>query len=306
MTNRSDLFSGVLVPALTPFKPDLSPDAERFTALCTYLLSEGANGLAVFGTTSEGNSISVAERNQLLDHLIAQGVDTATLLPGTGACALTDAVELTRHAVNLGAGGVLVLPPFYYKNQSDDGFYAYFSELIQHIGDARLKLYLYHFPQMSAAPISMDLIARLHGDYPETVVGLKDSSGHWDGTKRMIAEFPDMAIFPSSETLVTEGLSLGAAGCISATANIQVGAIRKLIDAHGTPEAHALNDQVAAVRSAFETYPLIPALKAALARDTGDDGWCISRPPITQLDAEMAGELFSSLDSVSGHVSVTL
>ncbi|MGI9463489.1 MAG: dihydrodipicolinate synthase family protein, partial [Aestuariivirgaceae bacterium] len=201
MTNRSDLFSGILVPALTPFRQDLSPDTGRFTRLCRYLLSEGANGLAIFGTTSEGNSISVAERCDLLDHLVAEGIDPAILLPGTGACALTDAVELTRHSVNIGAGGVLVLPPFYYKNQSDDGYYSYFSEIIQRVGDDRLKLYLYHFPQMSAAPISMDLIARLHGDYPKTVVGLKDSSGQWDGTKQMISEFPDMAIFPSSETL---------------------------------------------------------------------------------------------------------
>ena len=164
MTRSTDLFSGVLVPALTPFADDLSPDAERFTRLCQYLLAEGADGLAVFGTTSEGNSISIAERNSLLDHLVAEGIPASTLLPGTGACALPDAVELTRHAVQLGAGGVLILPPFYYKNQLDDGFYAYFSEIIQRIGDERLKLYLYHFPQMSAAPISLELIARLHGD----------------------------------------------------------------------------------------------------------------------------------------------
>lgn len=306
MTTQLGLFSGVLVPALTPFRQDLSPDAGRFTALCKYLLAEGANGLAVFGTTSEGNSISVAERNELLDHLAASGLDTSTLLPGTGACALTDAVELTRHALDVGAGGVLVLPPFYYKNQSDDGYYAYFSEIIQRIGDARLKLYLYHFPQMSAAPISMDLIARLHGEHPDTVVGLKDSSGNWDGTKRMIAEFPDMAIFPSSETLVNEGLALGAAGCISATANVQVGAIRRLIDAHGTPGADALHDQVATVRSVFEGYPLVPALKAILARDTGDQGWQTLRPPLTPMPAEKAAELGNSLDSIAGYSPVTL
>ncbi|NNE22251.1 MAG: dihydrodipicolinate synthase family protein [Rhizobiales bacterium] len=306
MTTKPGLFSGVLVPALTPFKQDLSPDAARFTALCKYLLAQGANGLAVFGTTSEGNSISVAERNQLLDHLAAEGIDTATLLPGTGACALTDAVELTRHAVDIGAGGVLVLPPFYYKNQSNDGYYAYFSEIIQRIGDAKLKLYLYHFPQMSAAPVSIDLIARLHGDYPDTVVGLKDSSGNWDGTRRMIAEFPEMAIFPSSETLVNEGLQLGAAGCISATANVQVGAIRQLIEAHGTPEANALHDQVAAVRSVFEGYPLVSALKATLARDTGDASWHALRPPLTPLAAEQAAELANALDSIAGYAPVTL
>ena len=194
-------------------------------------------------------------------------------MPGTGACSLTDAVALTRHAVSIGAGGVLVLPPFYYKNQSDDGFYAYFSEIIQRTADDRLKIYLYHFPQMSAAPISMDLIGKLHIEYPDTVVGLKDSSGDWDGTRQMIANFPQMAIFPSSETRLLEGLAIGAAGCISATANIQVGAIRELIDAHGTPAADGFHAQVEEVRRIFEAYPLVAALKAAIARDTGDDGW---------------------------------
>lgn len=298
MSENDGLFSGILVPALTPFKNDLSPDAERFTRLCRYLLAEGANGLAVFGTTSEGNSLSIAERNELLDHLVNQEIPASALLPGTGACALPDAVALSRHAVDLGAGGVLVLPPFYYKNQSDDGFYAYFSEIIQRLGDDRLQIYLYHFPQMSAAPISMDLIARLHGEYPTTVVGLKDSSGDWEGTKRMIAEFPDMAIFPSSEALVNEGMSLGAAGCISATANVQVGAIRKLIDAHGTPDAETLHRQIAAVRTAFEAYPLVAALKAALAHDTSDAGWLNTRPPITALPADRAASLTATLDSM--------
>ncbi|MGI9464930.1 MAG: dihydrodipicolinate synthase family protein [Aestuariivirgaceae bacterium] len=301
-----DLFSGVLVPALTPFRADLAPDAGRFTRLCKFLLAEGASGLAVFGTTSEGNCLSVAERNRLLDHLIAESVPAACLLPGTGACALTDAVELTRHAVAIGAGGVLVLPPFYYKNQSDDGFYAYFSEIIQRVADQRLRLYLYHFPQMSAAPISMELIARLHGQYPDTVVGLKDSSGNWDGTKQMIAEFPNMAIFPSSETLLLEGLTLGAAGCISATANIQAGAIARLIEAHGAPDAEQLHGIIASVRKAFEAYPLIPALKAVIARDTGDDVWLNTRPPITALPAGSAGALFEALGALEGYQPLTL
>ena len=306
MTDLPERFSGILVPALTPFKPDLTPDEQRFAHLCRYLLDQGAHGLAIFGTTSEGNSLSITERARLLDHLASEGLDPAALLPGTGACAIPDAVELTRHAVNLGAGGVLVLPPFYYKNQSDDGFYAYFSEIIQRVGDARLRLYLYHFPQVSASPISMELIARLHGDYPDTVVGLKDSSGNWDGTKQMIHEFPDMSFFPSSETRINEGLTLGAAGCISATANIQVNPIRRLIDAHGTPEADALHQQIAAVRSAVEAYPLISALKAVVASNTGDEAWLNTRPPITGLAPESASDLCRKLDSIDGYVPVTL
>jgi 4-hydroxy-tetrahydrodipicolinate synthase len=299
-------FSGVLVPALTPFHADLTPDAERYAGLLKFLLAEGADGLAIFGTTSEGNSLTVAERNRLIDHVVAHGIPAARLMPGTGACAIPDAVEMTRHAVNAGAGGVLMLPPFYYKNQSDDGFYGYFSELIQRVGDERLRIYLYHFPQMSAAPISLDLIARLHGDYPKTVIGLKDSSGDWETTKRMIADFPDMAIFPSSETRLLEGLPLGAAGCISATANIQAGAIRRLIDAVGTPEADSLHEQISALRSIFENYPLIAALKANVARDTGDKAWLQTRPPITPLPREKLNRLLKELDSTGQHKPVRL
>ena len=306
MTTFPKKFSGVLVPALTPFKAGLEPDAARFTKLCRWLLTEGAAGLAVFGTTSEGNSLSVAERNRLLDHLNREGIPAARLMPGTGACAVPDAVEMTRHAVDLGAGGVLVLPPFYYKNQSDDGFFAYFSEIIQRIGDARLKLYLYHFPQMSAAPISLALIERLSKTYPETIAGLKDSSGDWEGTKKMIAEFPDLAIFPSSEARLMEGLALGAAGCISATANIQPGAIARLIAAHGTDAADAWHQRISSVRAVVETYPLIAALKAIIARDTGDDGWLQTRPPITSLPEARRRDLLSALDATGSFDPIRL
>ena len=299
-------FSGVLVPALTPFNADLSPDPVRYTRLLKFLLDEGANGLAVFGTTSEANSMSIAERNGLLDHVVANGIPAETLMPGTGVCAIPDAVELTRHAVNLGAPGVLVLPPFYYKNQNDDGFFAYYSEIIQRVGDKRLNIYLYHFPQMSAAPISMALIARLLKAYPDTIAGLKDSSGDWEGTKQMIAEFPDMAIFPSTESRLLEGIPLGAAGCISATANIQPRAIRALIDAIGSPKAEQLHSQISAVRTVFEGYPLFPALKATLARDTGDASWQQTRPPITPVGKEHLDELFANLDSIPGYAPITL
>ena len=306
MTAIPEKFSGVLVPALTPFKADLEPDAARLAKLCRWLLAEGAAGLAIFGTTSEGNSLTVAERNRLIDHLLREGIPAARLMPGTGACALPDAVKMTRHAVASGAGGALVLPPFYYKNQPDDGFFAYFSEIIQRVGDARLRLYLYHFPQMSAAPISLALIERLLKAYPGTIAGLKDSSGDWEGTKKLIAEFPDLAIFPSSEQRLMEGLALGAAGCISATANIQPGAIARLIAAHGTAAADGWHQRISAVRSLVETYPLIAALKAIMARETGDKGWLHTRPPVTALPEARGRDLLSGLDATGSFDPIRL
>ena len=302
----TELFHGVVVPVLTPFRRDLEPDKERFAALCRWLVDEGADGLAVFGTTSEANSMTSSERKALLEHLVDSGIAPDVLMPGTGACAVPDAVDLTRHAVKLGCGGVLVLPPFYYKNQSDDGFFAYFSELIERVGDPRLKVYLYHFPQMSAAPISPALVARLRRRYPETIVGLKDSSGDWVATRKLAAEFPEMAIFPSSESRLDEGLRLGMAGCISATANVQPRAIRRLIDSHGTPEAAALNERISTVRAILERYPLISSLKALLARDTGHGEWAITRPPITPVPADAMARLFDELAACGCYEQVSL
>lgn len=287
-----ELFHGVLVPVLTPFRRDLEPDRARFAGLCRWLLDEGADGLAVFGTTSEANSMSPGERKALLEHVVDSGIGPGLLMPGTGACAIPDAVELTRHAIKLGCGGVLVLPPFYYKNQSDEGFFAYFSELIERVGDARLKVYLYHFPQMSAAPISPALIARLRRRYPEAIAGLKDSSGDWEATKALAAEFPEMAIFPSSESRLEEGLALGMAGCISATANIQPRAIAKFIARRDAADAR----RITAVRGIIERYPTVSTLKALIARDTGHAEWAITRPPLVPLPADAASRFFEELD----------
>lgn len=288
-------FHGVVVPVLTPFGRDLEPDAARFAGFCRWLIDEGAHGLAVFGTTSEANSMSATERKQLLEDLVDSGLQPDLLMPGTGACAVPDAVDLTSHAVKLGCGGVLVLPPFYYKNQSDDGFFAYFSELIERVGDARLRLYLYHFPQMSAAPISPALIARLRRRYPDTIAGLKDSSGDWQATKRLAAEFPDMAIFPSSESRLEEGLALGMAGCISATANIQPRAIARFIAGRDAADSA----RISTLRAVLERYPLVSTLKALLARDTGHADWAITRPPITPLPADAAARMFEELATCS-------
>jgi 4-hydroxy-tetrahydrodipicolinate synthase len=288
-------FRGVLSPALTPFTADFEPDRPAFVDFCNWLLKEGANGLAVFGTTSEANSLSQKERIALLEHLVEKGIPAAKLMPGTGAANLPDAVELTRHALALGAGGVLVLPPFYYKNMPEDGIYAYYAAIIDRVARPDLKLYLYHIPQMSGVAITPTLIARLRKAYGGVIAGLKDSSGVWDNVALLLKEFPELAIFPASEKFLLPALKLGAAGCISATANFQVENIRKLID---TPDGDArtrLDAEVGKIRSVFEQYPLVPALKAAIAALLKQDSWRIVRPPFAQLPEEKRRELLNAL-----------
>src|ERR687895_923230 len=169
--NKVKRIEGVAAPVITPFKKDYSPDAERFVRHCRWLLRSGCAGLAVFGTNSEANSMSVAEKRRLLEALVKGGVPAATLMPGTGHCALSDSIEMTRAAVELGCAGVLMLPPFYYKGVPDEGLYRNFAEVIERVGDERLSLYLYHIPPVAQVPITLGLIEKLLSKYPGIVAG---------------------------------------------------------------------------------------------------------------------------------------
>src|ERR1700720_1242962 len=184
----SQRIRGVLAPVVTPFKDDLSSDTERFIAHCKWLLSQNC-GLAVFGTNSEANSLAAEERSTLLDAPGAAGVDTSRMMPGTGCCSITETVKLTSQAVKHGCAGVLMLPPFYYKGVSEEGLYRYFSEVVQRVGDARLKIYLYHIPPVAVVGITTGLVDRLLKVYPNAIAGMKDSSGDWNNTKPFLDAF---------------------------------------------------------------------------------------------------------------------
>jgi 4-hydroxy-tetrahydrodipicolinate synthase len=291
----SQPFHGVLVPVLTPFTAAGEPDAGRFVAFCRWLLEQGAGGLAIFGTTSEANSMSAGERMALLDRLIEAGVPAEKLMPGTGACAMTDAVTLVRHAVGHGCGGVLMLPPFYYKPVTDDGIFAFLSGVIDKVGSPALKVFLYHIPPVAVVGYSLDLVGRLIAAHPETVVGLKDSSGDWQNTAALLDRFPGFAVFPGSEVFLLEGLRKGGAGCITATGNINVPGIAKIYANWRTPQADALQAEATALRKAMQAYPMVPALKRVVAHFHNDPGWAAVRPPMTALDPAQSAGLIADL-----------
>lgn len=281
MTHPTRLY----VPAITPFRPDMSVDTERFVAHSRLLLAGGADGLACFGTTSEANSMSVAERMDALDALIDAGISPARLIPGTGCAALPDTIALTRHAVESGVLGTLNLPPFYYKPISEDGHFAAYANVIEAVGSENLRLYLYHIPQMSGVPITLSVIERLLKAYPRTIAGLKDSSGSWDNTAAVIAAFPQLATYSASEALLVRNVAAGGAGCISASANVNVRGITALIHGLGGAEEAALLEQVSTIRKIFEGIPLIPGIKAAIAHGLNDPAYAIVRPPFVPLPA---------------------
>lgn len=286
---------GVLSPVVTPFRRDLSPDPERFIAHCRWLLSKGV-GLAVFGTNSEANSLAVEEKIALLDALVAAGLDTKRMMPGTGACALPDAVRLTSHAVKQGCAGVLMLPPFYYKGVSDEGLFRAFAEVIERVGDSRLKVYLYHIPPVSGVPIMLTLIERLLKAYPGTVVGIKDSSGDWSNTKAMLDRFSEFDVFAGSEVFLLDTLRNGGAGCITATGNINPAAIYHVYETWQQPGADERQAQITDLRQGVQKVPMIPALKHTIAHYAGDPEWRTLRPPLTELSAEHARILLAELE----------
>lgn len=275
---------GVVAAVLTPMRADLSVDRAAFAAHCRRLLDEGAHGLGIFGTTGEANSLSVGERIEAWEALVADGVPADVLLPGTGACALPDAVKLTQEALAVGARAVLALPPFYYKGVSDDGLFRFFAELIERVGDERLRLFLYHIPPMAQVGFSPALIARLLDAYPGTVVGTKDSEGDPVRVERICREFPQLTVFAGSEALLLDTLRWGGAGCISATVNVLAREARAVYDAFQAGEdATALQAELTQARRVVEGQPLIPALKAIMRARTGDDGWRNLRPPLEPL-----------------------
>jgi 4-hydroxy-tetrahydrodipicolinate synthase len=293
---RSSRIRGVLAPVVTPFTRDLSPDPERFIAHCRWLLGQNC-GLAVFGTNSEANSLSVDERMALLEALLAAGLDPARMMPGTGCCALTDSVRLTEHAVKAGCAGVLMLPPFYYKDVTDDGLYRHFAEVIERVGDARLRIYLYHIPPVAVVGITPSLVERLMKRYPSAIAGMKDSSGDWNNTKTMLDNFAAAGfdVFPGSETFLLSGMRHGGAGCISATANVNPAAIDRLYREWQGADADRQQEALNAVRKAVGQYVMIPGLKRVIAHYANDPAWGTVRPPLTELTEAQAQQVIEAL-----------
>jgi 4-hydroxy-tetrahydrodipicolinate synthase len=298
MSGRTAL-RGVLSPVLTPFNADGSPSAGRFISHCRWLLQQDV-GLAVFGTNSEATSLAVSEKRALLDHLTEAGLPMAKVLPGTGACAGADAIELTRHAVRAGCAGVLMLPPFFYKGVSDEGLYRSFSQVIESVADDRLRVYLYHIPPVAQVGISLALIDRLMRQFPGIIAGIKDSSGEWANTSQLLAEFQPrgLDVFAGNETFLLSTLRAGGAGCITATGNVNPSEIVSLCQQWRHPDADAHQRILNDTRAVFQSFPIIAAMKATIGWKSGDAGWARVRPPLVELDAAQNALLRSKLDAV--------
>lgn len=287
--------SGVYCATVTPLNADLSPDRKRLGEHCLSLLAEGCHGIALLGTTGEANSFSVAERKAILEAALAAGVTPDQLAPGVGVAAIPDTVELVRHALSTGITRVVMLPPFYYKNVSDDGLFAAYARIIEAVADPRLKVVLYHIPQTSAVPLSRPLVKRLVAAFPDTIIGLKDSSGDFANMQGLIEDNPGFAVMTGADPLLLPLLKLGGAGCITATSNLVPGLLRTIYDHHAddarSVEVAAAQARIEAARSLLNGYGQLPTVKAVLALRSGDPGWSRVRPPLLPFDPTKLGEL---------------
>lgn len=296
------VIQGVIAPNLTPFRADLSVDTVRYVAHAKRLLAEGCAGLAPFGTTGEALSVGMDERMMLLEALVEAGIDPNRLIVGTGLTSLSDTARLSRHAVDLGVAGVMVLPPFYYKNVPDDGLFAHYAKLIEMVGPEGLAIYLYHIPQVAGVGLPVDLVRRLREAFPDTIVGIKDSSGDWENTRALLG-IDGLIVYPGSELPLLEALVLGAPGCISATANLNAAGIAEVIElfnAGREKEARAAMAVARTFRLKMQDYAPIPGQKRLLALASGEEDWAVVRPPLVAMDRETGRRLAEELRSATG------
>jgi 4-hydroxy-tetrahydrodipicolinate synthase len=258
---------------------DLAVDLHRVVAHNRWLLENGCDGVAPLGTTGEANSLSVDERLAILDTLADAGITGAQIIAGVGCCAFPDTVTLTKRALDNGAGGVLMLPPFYYKAPSENGLFAAYANIVEQVGDPALQIYLYNFPQQVGFELPISLVARLHEAFPDTIVGMKDSSGDWPRMKRIYVELPTFRLMPGSEEFLVPALRLGAAGCISATVNVNAPYAGETYRHWQDDDADERQAHLTQLRQAFNGMQVIPAMKAYFAQTWDDNSWTHVRPP---------------------------
>ena len=293
------LLTGVHCAIATPVTPDGTISTDLFLDHCRALLDEGCHGLAPLGTTGEANNFGLSERMALLDTMAEGGIDPALLIPGTAALSVPDTIALTSHATSAGTKGALLLPPFYYKDPDDEGLYRYYSRVIEGVGDDRLRLVLYHIPQISFVPISHGLIDRLMTAFPGIVCGIKDSSGDLKNMTTMCERFPDLAVFSGADPLMLPVLQAGGAGCITATSNIGAGPLRTVWDnwqdASKAGLVDAAQEEIKAWRALSTSYAQIPTTKAMIGRVRGDMTWANLRPPFVEISEAERADVFAKM-----------
>ncbi len=296
---------GVCAAALTPLGRYAGPDSGAMVDHCRRLFALGCNAINLLGTTGEAMSFSVAQRLSVMEAVASSGLPVWACLCGTGACALADTVVLTRAAADFGFAGALVMPPFYFQDTTDDGLMRFFSQLIERVNHVALGIYLYHFPQLSGVSFSPALVTRLVAAFPGIIRGLKDSSGVPGYAEAIVAAAP-IAVFPSSETILCVARARGFAGCISATVNVSASLAAAVWRGAAIEPGQVASEQeqLAAIRVAIASYPLVPALRGLMASLASDPSWLRMVPPLHELSATDEATLAQRLSAIPAFADI--
>ena len=296
----SHVISGVFCAATTPVDAQGNVQLDLFAEHCLEVLKEGAHGVALLGTTGEANNYSLAERKALLEAALEIGVTGDQLMPGTSACSVPETIELTRHAVEHGALACVLLPPFYYKGVSDEGLYRFYKDVIEGVNDSRLKVVLYHIPQVTQVPLSFELIERLLNDFGDTVVGIKDSAGDIEHMKELVKRFEGFSVLAGADPLLKPLLEAGGAGCITATSNLRSDCLRIVFDNWSDPSqkarVEAAQDRINEWRELSNSYVQLPTIKAMVAKKRGSLTWTNLRPPLVPLSEAEQDKIWAEID----------
>ena len=280
--------NGIYSAALTPINDDLSINKNLYLEHCQYLMKQGHDGLAIFGTTGEANSFSIKEKCDTIDFLLSNNLDSNLLIPGTGSSSIEDAIQLTKFAEKNKSRAVLLLPPFYYKNVSDEGIINYFRKIIETVGSSDFHYLLYNIPQTTSVVLNFNIIETLLKLYPNNIVGIKDSSGNIDSMLKTVKYFQDLALFCGHDSLALKIYKRGGAGAITAGTNIAGRLLSFIINnINKEKEIDDFNSYQALLEKIRETITLeepISVMKAYFSIINKNPEWNKVMPPLKSLD----------------------
>ena len=268
---------GLSAALTTPFRPDGSVDLARLAEHARWCLANGCDSVTAFGTTGEGASIGISGREQVLGALGGAGIDGQDVVVCVAASSVHEALLQARMAAEFGSRDLLLPPPFYFKGVNDEGLFAWFTQILEKLGASGPSVILYNIPSVTQVGLSVELIGRLKRAFPGVVTGVKDSSGDWGYTQKLLAAHKDLAILIGDERYLAEGVRLGGQGAISGLANVCPQALLPLArDGRGDERINSLVDEVL-------KFPVIPAVKALVAHRSADSNWLHVRAPLTAL-----------------------
>jgi 4-hydroxy-tetrahydrodipicolinate synthase len=300
--------SGVFCASATPVLEDGTPDHAAFAVHCKALIEEGCDGVALLGTTGEANSFSIAQRQELLEKVIAAGLDPQRLLPGTSQTNVPDSITLVKHAVEAGVKACVVLPPFYYKGVSDEGLFRFYAELIEGVGSNDLRVILYHIPPIAQIGISLELTARLRKAFPGVIVGVKDSSGKIESMEAFAKAFENFSVLAGADPFMLPLLRSGGAGCITSSSNLIGKHLRVVFDnwfnETKTAEVDAAQTRINAWRDLSNAYVQLPTIKAMLAKRRNHAGWTRVRPPLVALTGPELDTVWAKMAALEAEENV--